>query len=70
MFLQDLVAQGFPPGNIPQVCSALKERRSFVSTGFEIEGVEGPPSKMSTTVVFHYRAADSNGASGAEQKSS
>jgi hypothetical protein len=54
--LQDLVAQGFPPGNTPQVCTALRKETFLREHGIEIESVEGPPSKMSTTVIFHYRA--------------
>jgi hypothetical protein len=54
--LQDLVAQGFPPSNTPQVCTALRKETFLREHGIEIEYVEGPPSKMSTTVVYHYRA--------------
>jgi hypothetical protein len=54
--LQDLVAQGFPPGNTPQVCTALRKQTFLREQGVEIDHIEGPPSKMSTTVVFHYRA--------------
>lgn len=54
--LQDLVAQGFPPGNTPQVCTALRKETFLREHGIEIESVDGPPSKMSTTVIFHYRA--------------
>jgi hypothetical protein len=57
--LQDLVAQGFPPGNTPQVCSALRKGAFLREHGIEIESIEGPPSKMSTTVVFHYRTCSS-----------
>jgi len=55
--LQDLVAQGFPAGNTPQVCTALRKEAFLREHGIEIESIEGPPSKMSTTVVFHYRVA-------------
>jgi hypothetical protein len=57
--LQDLVAQGFPPGNTPQVCTALRTRAFLREHGIEIERIEGPASKMSTTVVYHYRATGS-----------
>jgi hypothetical protein len=57
--LQDLVAQGFPPGNTPQVCTALRKQTFLRQHGIEIDHVEGPPSKMSNTVVFHYRLASS-----------
>lgn len=65
--LHDLVAKGFPPGNIPQICSALKKETFLRQHGIEIDHIEGPPSKMSTTVVFHYRAA-SPGSNGAAQQ--
>lgn len=57
--LQDLVAQGFPPGNTPQICTALRKKTFLQEHGIEIEYVEGPPSQQSTTVVFHYRATSS-----------
>jgi hypothetical protein len=56
--LQDLVAQGFPPGNTPQVCTALRKKEFLREHGLEIAGVDGPPSKMSTTVVVRYRLAN------------
>lgn len=55
--MRDLVKQGFPPGNWPQVCSALRKKSFLREEGIEIESVDGPPSKMSTTVVYHYRVA-------------
>jgi hypothetical protein len=54
--LQELVAQGFPARNTPQVCTALRKESFLRDHGIEIESIEGPPSKMSTTVVYHYRA--------------
>jgi hypothetical protein len=47
-----LVPRGFPPSNIPQICSAL-EAKEF-RREFEEMSVEGPASKRSTTVVFHF----------------
>ena len=48
--------EGLPRQNVPQVCSALRSPRKFLEPlGLEIERVEGPPSQMSPTVVFHYR---------------
>ena len=55
--LRDLQADGFPARNTPQVCTALQTAKFLRENGLEIEGVEGPPSKMSTTVVFRYRVA-------------
>lgn len=54
--LHDLIAEGFPSSNIPQVCSALRKREFLRENGIEIEGIDGPPSKQSTTVVYRYRA--------------
>ncbi len=56
--LADLVANGFPPGNTPQVCTAMRKKSFLREHGIEIEGIDGPPSKMSTTVVYRYRRAD------------
>jgi hypothetical protein len=55
---QDLVSQGFPSGNTPQICSALQAKSFLRENGLEIEAVEGPPSKQSTTVVIYYRVTD------------
>lgn len=62
--LQDLVSQGFPAGNTPQVCTALRKKEFLRENGLEIEGVDGPPSKISTTVVFRYRVANADVAPG------
>ena len=56
--LRDLVAQGFPATNTPQVCSALRTKGFLRDLGIEIESIEGPPSKQSTTVVYRYRVAE------------
>jgi hypothetical protein len=56
--MADLVAQGFPTGNTPQVCTALRKKEFLRENGLEIERVDGPPSKMSTTVVVRYRVAN------------
>lgn len=57
--LQDLQTDGFPARNTPQVCTALQTSKFLRENGLEIEGVDGPPSKMSTTVVVRYRVATS-----------
>lgn len=67
--LQDLVSQGFPPGNTPQVCTALRKKDFLREHGIQIEGVDGPPSKMSTTVVFRYRVVDSSARPATEKSS-
>jgi hypothetical protein len=53
--MQDLVSQGFPAANTPQVCTALQKKAFLREYGLEIEAVDGPPKKMSPTVVVHYR---------------
>ena len=55
--LRDLVTDGFPTRNTPQVCSALQTAKFLRENGIEIEGVDGPPKKMSPTVVVRYRMA-------------
>jgi len=67
--LQDLVSQGFPPGNTPQVCTALRKKDFLREHGIQIQGVDGPPSKMSTTVVFRYRVVDSSARPATEKSS-
>lgn len=54
---EDLVAQGFPPANVPQVCTAIRKKEFLRENGLEIEGIDGPPSKQSTTVVVRYRVS-------------
>lgn len=53
--IKDLEAQGFPPGNTPQICTALRKKDFLRAEGLVIEAIDGPPSKMSTTVVYRYR---------------
>lgn len=56
--LEDLVAHGFPPSNTPQICTAMRKKSFLREHGIEIEAIDGPPSKMSTTVVYRYRRAN------------
>lgn len=56
--LEHLHARGFPARNTPQVCNALQTSIFLRENGLEIEGVDGPPSKLSTTVVVRYRVAN------------
>ena len=52
----DLQDEGLPvTGRTPQICSALQTKKFLKENGLEIEEVEGPPSKVSPTVVVHYR---------------
>jgi hypothetical protein len=55
--IPELVAHGFPPGNTPQICTAPRKESFLREEGIEIESIDGPPSKMSTSVVFHFRVA-------------
>ena len=75
--LGDLQTEGFPGGHTPQICSALQTSKFLRENGLEIEDVEGPPSKMSPTVVVRYRVANigtlpgtKNGSSAAKQEES
>jgi|SRR5579863_411646 hypothetical protein len=68
--IKDLVADGFPAGNTPQVCTALRKKEFLRDHGLEIEGIDGPPSKMSTTVVYRYRVAGAGKDEGIPQKQS
>jgi len=56
-----LIPMGFSASNTPQVCSAIQSDRFLLGgdTRLEVVGVDGPPSKQSTTVVVHYRVAGS-----------
>ena len=58
--MRDLRMQGFPERNWPQVCSAIQAEKFLRANGLEIEGVDGPPSKKSTTVVVRYRVVNQN----------
>lgn len=58
--LNDLQSEGFPGGHTPQICSALQTAKFLRENGLQIEEIEGPPSKMSPTVVVRYRTAESD----------
>lgn len=55
--MQDLRPLGFPAKNWPQICTAIQSKKFLRANGLEIEAVEGPPSKQSSTVVVRYRLA-------------
>jgi hypothetical protein len=57
--MRDLQADGFPSKNWPQVCTAIRAEKFLRANRLEIEGVDGPRSKMSSTVVVRYRVAPS-----------
>lgn len=48
----------FPRGRTPLICNVLQSNKLLRETGLEIEGVDGPPSKQSRTVVVHYRLSE------------
>jgi hypothetical protein len=53
--MRELRIHGFPERNWPQVCSAIQAEKFLRANGLEIESVDGPPSKKSTTVVVRYK---------------
>jgi hypothetical protein len=67
--LSDLQAEGMPGGHTPQICSALQTGKFLQENGLEIEEVEGPPSKMSPTVVVRYRVTAPSEKSGTTHRS-
>ena len=55
--MSDLIPKGFPAGNYPQICTAIRTRKFLKEQGLEIEGIDGPPKGLSPTVVVRYRVA-------------
>ncbi len=55
--MQHLQKDGFPERNWPQVCTAIQAQKFLRANGLEIESVEGPAKKQSSTVVVRYRVA-------------
>jgi hypothetical protein len=56
--MDDLRSEGTPVGqNTPQFCTSIQKSSFLEANQLEITGVDGPPSKLSTTVVVHYRFA-------------
>lgn len=64
--LKDLQAEGFPGGHTPQICNALQTAKFLRENGLQIEEIEGPPSKMSSTVVVRYRTSEIGSPKGQE----
>jgi hypothetical protein len=58
--MRHLQADGFPARNWPQVCTAIQAEKFLRAHGLEIEGVDGPPKKLSTTVVVRYRIVNAD----------
>jgi len=57
--LRKLEGEGFPDNHARQVCTALTGGKFLRENSIQIEAIDGPPSKTSTTVVVHYRFAAS-----------
>ncbi len=55
--LRDLEGSGFPSNHARQVCTALTSGKFLRENELQIEAIDGPPSKNSTTVVVHYKFA-------------
>ena len=53
--LKDVAGDPSARGRTPAICEVLQGRKLLRENDLEIEGVEGPPSRQSTTVVVHYR---------------
>lgn len=59
--MRDLQPLGFPARNWPQICTAIQAEKFLRANGLEIEAVEGPPKKQSSTVVVRYRVKSALG---------
>jgi hypothetical protein len=74
--MKDLQGSGFPVGNYPQICTAMRTGKFLKEQGLEIEKIDGPPKGLSPTVVVHYKLAGapgtihSSGPNGANRNSS
>jgi len=53
--LKDVAGDPSARGRTPVICEVLQGQKLLRENDLEIEGVEGPPSRQSTTVVVHYR---------------
>jgi hypothetical protein len=64
--LEELEKLDFPANSTPLVCNALRSSR-FLGEELEVTAVDGPPSKLSTPVVVHYRVRGRGAKSTAKQ---
>lgn len=55
--MRELKSAGFPDRNWPQVCTAIRSDKFLRAHRLVIEAIDGPKSKLSPTVVVHYRIA-------------
>ena len=54
--MEDIRREGISPDQkTPQFCTAIQKPAFLEENGLEIVDVDGPPSKLSTTVVVNYR---------------
>ncbi|MFZ1086753.1 MAG: hypothetical protein WAN35_17460 [Terracidiphilus sp.] len=58
--MKELEAEGFPKNHARQFCAALTSDKFLRANGLEIEGIDGPPSKESPTVVVRYRVVNTS----------
>jgi hypothetical protein len=64
--MQHLEPMGFPARNWPQICTAIQAEKFLRAYGIEIEAIDGPPKKQSSTVVITYRIASPQAQRGAK----
>ena len=57
---RDQIAAGFPTNHARQVCMALRSKKFLLENDLEIVSMDGPKSKISPTVVVHYRFTGAN----------
>jgi hypothetical protein len=65
--LNDVAHDPDARGRTPAICEVLQGNKLLRENDLEIEGVDGPPSKQSTTVVVHYRILHPGQWAGASQ---
>jgi hypothetical protein len=56
--MKQLEAEGFLKNRPRQFCTALRKESFLAEKGLVLDGVDGPPSGTSTTVVLHFRLAN------------
>jgi hypothetical protein len=56
--MRELKGKGFPTRNWPQICTSIQSQKFLRANGLEIEAIDGPPSRQSSTVVVHYRVLE------------
>lgn len=56
--MKELESEGFSKNRPRQFCTALQKESFLAEKGLILDGMEGPPSGTSTTVVLHFRLAN------------